>query len=91
MGVRGTDTGRRPMLKTIGIFSGAGQEGRHLLGQSLRSANPLFAAPFGFPSPRGYGLIFGTATHRGVVRELTVRDRKLPSIHVDGSALVQPV
>ena len=38
------------MLKTIGIFSVPGREGRHLLGQSLRSTFPLFGAPFGFPS-----------------------------------------
>ena len=52
MGVRAAEMGRLPIAKTIEKSSGAGREGHHLLGQSLRSANPLFAAPFGF-GPRG--------------------------------------
>ena len=51
MGVRGPEMGGPPMLKSVEKWSGPGREGHHLLGQSLKSANPLFAAPFGFPSP----------------------------------------
>mgnify|MGYP001253710753 CR=1 FL=1 len=47
MGVRGTDRGGPPKLKSVEISSVPGREGLHLLGQSLRSANPLFAALFG--------------------------------------------
>ena len=50
MGVRATNTGSLPELKTIGIFSVAGREGRHLLGQKKWSKFPLFAAPFGYRS-----------------------------------------
>ena len=47
MGVRVPEMGRRPIAKSVEKSSGAGREGHHLLGQSLRPANPLFAAPFG--------------------------------------------
>ena len=50
MEVRGTETGSLPELKTIEKSGVPGREGLHLLGQSLRSANPLFAALFGFGS-----------------------------------------
>ena len=44
------DRGRRPKLKSVEISGGAAREGHHLLGQSLRLAFPLFAAPFGISS-----------------------------------------
>ena len=48
MGVRGTEMGRRPIAKSVEFSSVPGREGHHLLGQSLKSTNPLFAALFGF-------------------------------------------
>ena len=50
MEVRAPDRGGPPVLKTIEKSSGAGREGLHLLGQSLRSTFPLFAALFGLGS-----------------------------------------
>ena len=55
MGVRGTDMGGPPIAKSVEFSSVPGREGHHLLGQSLRSANPLFAALFGF-SPHTFQL-----------------------------------
>ena len=50
MGVRAPEMGRLPIAKTIEKLSGAGREGHHLLGQSLRLTFPLFADPFENPS-----------------------------------------
>ena len=58
MGVRGTEMGRRPMLKSVEFSSVPGREGHHLLGQSLRKKIPLFAALFGSgPQESGSELI----------------------------------
>ena len=48
MGVRGTEMGRLSIAKSVEFSSVPGREGHHLLGQSLKSTNPLFAALFGF-------------------------------------------
>ena len=51
MGVRDTDRGRRPIAKSVEFSSVSSREGHHLLGQSLRKKNPLFAALFGSGPP----------------------------------------
>ena len=50
MDVRDTDRGRLPIVKSVEFSRVPGREGHHLLGQSLKSTNPLFAALFGFGS-----------------------------------------
>ena len=48
MGVRDTDRGRRPMLKSVEFSSVSGREGHHLLGQSLRSVLHFLLLFWGF-------------------------------------------
>ena len=50
------------MLKSVEFSRVPGREGLHLLGQSLISANPLFAALFGFLS-QGQTMVM--VTHGG--------------------------